>query len=92
MFVNSLLAVGLLVYSAATQCQLPSTSNIICIFKEPNKMHIYKQQDDKMQFRKHNPKKDQSSIMLARMHGSQVIDYPINVIFYSDVLVNMHMC
>ena len=55
-------------------------------------MHIYKQQDDKMQFRKHNPKKDQSSIMLARMHGSQVIDYRINVIFYSDVLVNMHRC
>ena len=55
-------------------------------------MHIYKQQDDKMQFRKHNPKKDQSSIMLARMHGSQVIDYPISVIFYSDVLVNMHRC
>ena len=55
-------------------------------------MHIYKQRDDKMQFCKQNSKKDQSSIMLARMHGSQVIDYPISVIFYSDVLVNMHRC
>ena len=26
------------------------------------------------------------------MHGNQVIDYPISVIFYSDVLVNMHRC
>ena len=52
--VNSLLAVSLLVYSAATQCQSPSTGNIFYILKEPNKMHIYKQQDDKMQFRKQN--------------------------------------
>ena len=55
-------------------------------------MQIYKQQDYKMQFCKQNSKKNQSSIMLAMMHGSQVIDYPINVIVYSDVLVNMHRC